>query len=74
LGYRGRVLAHEVLNLPNNEDLRIELAHLLEQSNNSFFKAREMPGVLFQSRAKSVQMLLDAGVVDAISARRVLGA
>jgi type II secretory ATPase GspE/PulE/Tfp pilus assembly ATPase PilB-like protein len=73
LGYRGRVLAYEVLNLPNDEELRIELAHLLEQSNNAFFKAREMPGVLFQGRAKSLQLLLDAGVIDAMSARRVLG-
>ncbi|NDD75331.1 MAG: pilus assembly protein PilB [Gammaproteobacteria bacterium] len=72
-GYRGRVLAHEVIHIPNNEELRIELSHLLEQSNTAFFKAREMPGVLFQGRTKSVQMLLDAGVVDAISARRVLG-
>jgi type II secretory ATPase GspE/PulE/Tfp pilus assembly ATPase PilB-like protein len=74
LGYRGRVLAYEVLNLPGDEDLRIELAHLLEKSNNAFFKARDMKGVLFQSRAKSVQLLLDAGVVDAVAARRVLGA
>ncbi len=73
LGYRGRVLAYEVLSLPNDEELRIELAHLLEQSNNAFFKARDMKGVHFQSRAKSLQLLLDAGVVDAISARRVLG-
>ena len=69
-----RVLAYEVLNLPGDEDLRIELAHLLEKSNNAFFKARDMKGVLFQSRAKSVQLLLDAGVVDAVAARRVLGA
>ena len=74
LGYRGRVLAYEVLNLPSNEEVRIDLAHLLEQSNNAFYKAREMPGVLFQGRAKSVQLLMDAGVVDPISARRVLGA
>ena len=74
LGYRGRVLAYEVLNLPSNEEVRIDLAHLLEQSNNAFYKAREMPGVLFQSRAKSVQLLMDAGVIDPISARRVLGA
>ncbi|MFZ9652393.1 MAG: GspE/PulE family protein [Steroidobacteraceae bacterium] len=72
-GYRGRVLAHEVMHLPNNEDLRIELAQMLERSNNTFFKAREMPGVLFQSRIKSLQLLLDAGIVDPVSARRVLG-
>jgi type II secretory ATPase GspE/PulE/Tfp pilus assembly ATPase PilB-like protein len=73
LGYRGRVLAYEVLNLPADEETRIQLAHELEQSHNSFYKAREMPGVLFQSRGQSMQKLLDAGVVDAISARRVLG-
>lgn len=73
LGYRGRVLAYEVMSLPNDEELRIELAHLLEQSNNAFFKARDMKGVLFQSRSNSVQKLLDAGVIDALSARRVLG-
>jgi hypothetical protein len=28
---------------------------------------------MFQSRGQSMQMLLDAGVVDAVSARRVLG-
>jgi hypothetical protein len=28
---------------------------------------------MFQGRAQSMQMLLDAGVVDAVSARRVLG-
>jgi hypothetical protein len=32
-----------------------------------------MPGVMFQSRGQSMQKLVDAGVVDAISARRVLG-
>jgi hypothetical protein len=46
---------------------------MLERSNNTFFKAREMPGVLFQSRIKSLQLLLDAGIVDPVSARRVLG-
>jgi type II secretory ATPase GspE/PulE/Tfp pilus assembly ATPase PilB-like protein len=73
LGYRGRVLAYEVLNLPADEEVRIQLAHELEQSHNSFYKAREMPGVMFQSRGQSMQKLVDAGVVDAISARRVLG-
>ena len=73
LGYRGRVLAYEVLHLPNDEEVRIKLAHELEQSHNSFYKAREMRGVMFQGRAQSMQMLLDAGVVDAVSARRVLG-
>jgi type II secretory ATPase GspE/PulE/Tfp pilus assembly ATPase PilB-like protein len=73
LGYRGRVLAYEVLHLPNDEEVRIKLAHELEQSHNSFYKAREMRGVMFQSRGQSMQMLLDAGVVDAVSARRVLG-
>jgi type II secretory ATPase GspE/PulE/Tfp pilus assembly ATPase PilB-like protein len=73
LGYRGRVLAYEVLHLPSDEEVRIKLAHELEQSHNSFYKAREMRGVMFQSRGQSMQMLLDAGVVDAVSARRVLG-
>ena len=73
LGYRGRVLAYEVLHLPNDEEVRIKLAHELERSHNSFYKAREMRGVMFQGRAQSMQMLLDAGVVDAVSARRVLG-
>jgi hypothetical protein len=67
------VLAYEVLHLPNDEEVRIKLAHELEQSHNSFYKAREMRGVMFQGRAQSMQMLLDAGVVDAVSARRVLG-
>jgi cell division FtsZ-interacting protein ZapD len=67
------VLAYEVLHLPADEEVRIQLAHELEQSHNSFYKAREMPGVMFQSRPQSMQKLVDAGVVDAISARRVLG-
>lgn len=72
-GYLGRIVAHEMMQIPADEELRIQVAHTLFESQNNFHKLRDFPEVLYQSRPQTLGLLIAAGLIDAITARRILG-
>lgn len=72
-GIFGRVLAYESIVIDADETARLRVAALLESSQGNVARIADLPGVQFEPRGTALNALLDAGLIDPVGARRVLG-
>jgi type II secretory ATPase GspE/PulE/Tfp pilus assembly ATPase PilB-like protein len=73
-GYFGRVAAHETLHVPNNENMRSKFVRAFKH-NELELPVNLIPdnGVEYTSRLKTLQTLMDQGLVDWHSVAQLFG-
>ena len=73
-GYSGRVAAHETLHIPVDEDMRAKFVRAFKNHELELpIDLREENGVEYTSRLKTLQTLMDQGLIDWQSVAQLFG-